>query len=70
VQDLYLSGRKDEAAAAIPDELVEKSTLCGDVAYLRDRLAAYREAGVTSLNVAPLSGDPVAAIAALREIAG
>jgi F420-dependent oxidoreductase-like protein len=70
VQDLYLSGKKDEAAAAIPDELVEKTTLCGDVAYVSDRLAAYREAGVTSLNVAPLGGDPVATIAALREIVG
>ena len=70
IQDLYLAGKKDEAAAAVPDELVEKATLCGDAAYLRDRVAAYREAGVTSLNVAPLGADPVRAIAELREILG
>ena len=70
IQDLYLGGKKDEAAAAIPAELVEKATLCGDAAYLRDRVAAYREAGVTSLNVAPLGADPVRAIAELREILG
>lgn len=70
IQDLYLSGKKDEAAAALPDELVEKTTLIGDAAYLRDRIAEYREAGVTSLNVSPLGGDHIATIAALREIAG
>jgi hypothetical protein len=68
IQDLYLAGKKDDAAAAVPDELVEKATLCGDAAYLRDRIAAYRAAGVTSLNVAPLGGDPVATIAELRAI--
>ena len=70
IQDLYLAGRKDEAAAAVPAELVEKATLCGDAAYVRDRLAAYREAGVTSLNVTPMGADPVGAIGTLREIIG
>ena len=70
IQDLYLAGKKDEAAAAVPAELVEKTTLCGDAAYLRDRVAAYRDAGVTSLNVAPVGADPVGAIAALRDLIG
>lgn len=68
VQDLYLDGKRDEAAAALPDELVEKTTLCGDEAYIRDRLAAFADAGVTSLNVTPIGGDPVTLIAALRDL--
>lgn len=68
IQDLYLDGHKDEAAAAVPDEMVEKVTLCGDVGYVRDRIAAYAAHGVTSLNVAPIGPDPVATMAALREI--
>ena len=70
IQDLFLAGKKDDAAAAVPAELVEKATLCGDAAYIADRLAAYREAGVTSLNVAPIGADPVGAIVTLREIIG
>jgi len=70
IQDLYLEGKKVEAAAAVPDELVEKATLCGDAAYVRDRVDAYRSAGVTSLNVAPVGADPVATIAQLRQIVG
>jgi F420-dependent oxidoreductase-like protein len=55
IQDAYLAGRKDEAAALVPAELLEKTSLVGSEAYLRDRLAAYRESGVTTLNVTPLA---------------
>jgi len=55
VQDAYLSGRKDEAAALVPAELVEKTALVGPHGYVKERLAAYREAGVTTLNVTALS---------------
>ena len=55
VQDAYLSGRKDEAAALVPAELVEKTSLIGPHGYVKERLAAYREAGVTTLNVTALS---------------
>jgi F420-dependent oxidoreductase-like protein len=68
VQDLYLAGRKDEAMAALPADLLEKTTLCGDAAYIRDRLAAFRAAGVTTLNVTPVDGDPLAQIAKLRAL--
>lgn len=70
IQDLYLDGKKDEAAAAVPDELLEQLTLCGDAAYVRDRIAAWRAAGVTNLNVAPAGAEPARAIAQLREIIG
>ncbi len=54
IQDLYLAGHKDEAAAKVPDALLEATTMCGPEGYVRDRIAAYREAGVTHLNVTPI----------------
>ena len=45
VQDLYLEGKKDEAAAALPDELIDTVTLCGPADVVRERLEVYRDAG-------------------------
>ncbi|MBV2362352.1 LLM class F420-dependent oxidoreductase [Streptomonospora nanhaiensis] len=59
IQDLYLAGRKDEAAAAVPDEFVELTNLVGPESYVRERVAAFRAAGVTHLNVTPVGDDPV-----------
>ncbi len=53
IQDLYLDGRKEEAAAAVPDGLVDEICLVGPEARIADRIAAYREAGVTTLIVSP-----------------
>ena len=53
IQDLYLSGKKKEAEALVPDEFLEKTTLCGPEGYIRERLAAFAEAGVTHLQVHP-----------------
>ena len=69
VQDAYLDGRKEEAAGLLPEELIQNTTLCGDEAYVVDRLAAYSEAGVTSLNVTPVGGEPAAVLGRLRELA-
>jgi F420-dependent oxidoreductase-like protein len=55
IQDAYLAGRKDEAEALVPAELVERTSLIGSESYVRERIAAYREAGVTTLNVTPLA---------------
>jgi F420-dependent oxidoreductase-like protein len=55
IQDAYLSGRKDEAAALVPAELVEKTSLIGPHGYVKERLAAFREAGATTLNLTALS---------------
>ena len=49
VQDLYLEGRKDEAAAAVPDELVDDIHIIGEAGKVRERVAAWEEAGVTTL---------------------
>lgn len=55
IQDLYLAGRKDEAAAAVPIELIRSISLIGTLEYVKDRLAAFADAGVTTLNVTPLA---------------
>jgi F420-dependent oxidoreductase-like protein len=49
IQDLYLGGKKDEAAAAVPDELADEVSLVGPPARIRDRLAAWRESGITTM---------------------
>ncbi|MFN8556998.1 MAG: LLM class flavin-dependent oxidoreductase [Dehalococcoidia bacterium] len=56
VQRLWLEGRREEATAAVPDEMVLRSNLIGTVAMVRDRIRAYRDAGVTTLRVDP-AGD-------------
>jgi hypothetical protein len=55
IQDLYLSGKKQEAEAAIPLELLEAVNLVGPESYVKERIAEFREAGVTVLNVAPIA---------------
>ena len=67
IQDLYLDGKKDEAAAAVPDELLEMCNLVGPESYVKERIEAFRESGVTHLNVVPVSDDPVATTAQLKE---
>ena len=66
IQDLYLSGKKAEAAALVPKELLEATSLCGPEGYIKERLAAFAEAGVTHVNVTPVGGDPVAMIEKVR----
>ena len=68
IQDLYLDGKKDEAAAKVPEEWLEKTSLVGPASYIAERVAAYKEAGVTVLNVNPVGSDPVKTIDQLREI--
>jgi F420-dependent oxidoreductase-like protein len=58
IQDLYLDGRKDEAAAVVPEELVRAVSLVGPESYVAERVAAFREAGVTTLLLQPLDGSP------------
>ena len=57
IQDLYLSGRKAEAEAAVPDALLEQTSLIGPESYIKERIDAYREAGVTVLNIVPIGPD-------------
>jgi len=57
IQDLYLDGKKAEAIDAVPDELVRNVSLVGPGGFVKERIAAYAEAGATTLLLQPLSGD-------------
>ena len=69
IQDLYLAGRKAEAAAAVPAELLERTSLIGPESYVRDRVQEFRDAGVPVLNVAPLGDDPRRLVPAVADMA-
>src|ERR1044071_8534369 len=62
IQDLYLDGKKQEAEAAVPLELLEQANLVGPESYVKERIEAFRESGVTNLQVTPASDDNPALI--------
>ena len=66
IQDLYLAGHKEDAAAAVPAELLEKTSLVGSEGYVKDRIAAFKESGVTVLNIVPFDADPAALITRVK----
>ena len=68
VQDLYLSGRREQAEAALPARLLEATSLIGTKEFVRDRVDAYRSAGVTMLDVVPVGPDRPGTIALLKEL--
>ncbi len=68
IQDAYLSGRKQEAEALIPQELLENVSLIGSKSYVAERVAAMRESGVTTLNVAPMGATHAERIALIEQI--
>ena len=73
VQDLYLEGKKEEAAGAIPAELIDLVSLCGSRDAVRDRIAAFHEAGVGTLMITPMAfaaDDRIAQLRAVAELAG
>ena len=70
IQDLYLGGNKRDAEAKVPLELLELGNLVGPASYVRERIAAFAEAGVTNLQVLPLSDDPAATVRQLKEWVG
>ena len=65
IQDLYLGGKKAEAEAAVPDELVDEVALCGPPERIRERLAEWKTSGATTIMVA---GD-AQAVRTLAELA-
>ena len=69
VQDLYLDGKKDEAAAALPPELIDTVAIVGPRDKVRDRLAVYRDAGVGTLIVSTVAFDPEQRKQMVRDIA-
>jgi F420-dependent oxidoreductase-like protein len=70
IQDLYLAGNKAEAIAAVPDELVRNVSLVGPAGFVKERLAAFVEAGVTTMLVHPLASDDREAVSFCAEFVG
>jgi F420-dependent oxidoreductase-like protein len=69
IQELYLAGKKREAEAIVPRGLMDMTSLIGPAARIRDRLQAYRDAGVGTLIMAPLITEPEQSAAMLRGVA-
>jgi F420-dependent oxidoreductase-like protein len=69
VQDLYLEGKKEEAAAALPDALIDLVSLVGPADRVRERLRAYADAGVGTLGVSPMAWTREERIRQLRLVA-
>jgi F420-dependent oxidoreductase-like protein len=68
IQDHYLDGRRDAAAAAIPDDMLRALTLCGPESEIAERISALRDADVRTLIVRPLGADPEGLVRRLRAI--
>lgn len=66
IQDLYLEGKKDEAAALVPSEFLKLTNLCGPEGFVRERIEAYAAAGVNVLNIIPVGENPTAIIEKLK----
>jgi F420-dependent oxidoreductase-like protein len=69
VQELYLDGRRDEAMAALPDDLIDLVSLCGPADRVRERLEVFRSAGVGTLGVSPMAWDRDGRLEQLRLVA-
>ncbi len=68
IQDLYLDGKHRDAAAAVPSDWLEAANLVGPASYVAERVAAFREAGVTHLSVSPVGEDPAGLVAQVKEM--
>ena len=68
MQRLWLAGKREEAAARVPDELVLKTNLLGTEAMVRARLETYRRAGITTLRVEPAGEGLAARLATLGRL--
>jgi F420-dependent oxidoreductase-like protein len=67
IQDLYLSGQKKAAEALVPSELLESLSLIGPEGYVKDRIAAFKAAGVTLLDLQPIGPNPIQDVAKVKE---
>ncbi|HEY9563832.1 MAG TPA: LLM class F420-dependent oxidoreductase [Nocardioides sp.] len=70
IQDLYLDGKKKEAEAAVPLELLELANLVGPESYVKERIEAFRESGVTNLQITPAAEDAPGLVRQVKELIG
>jgi F420-dependent oxidoreductase-like protein len=66
IQDLYLDGKKKEAMALVPDDYLKSVAMVGDEGFVRDRIQAFKDAGVTRLSVNPVAENPLELIEKIR----
>ena len=69
VQRLFLDGKREEAYAAIPDELADATSLVGAESDVAERVAAYEAVGVDRLIVSPIHPDPAERMHTLERLA-
>ena len=67
IQDLYLAGNKRQAEALVPASLLESLSLIGPEGYVKERIAAFKAAGITLLDVQPIGPDPIGDVARVKE---
>jgi alkanesulfonate monooxygenase SsuD/methylene tetrahydromethanopterin reductase-like flavin-dependent oxidoreductase (luciferase family) len=70
VQSLWIEGKREEAIALIPDEIVYRTNLLGTDELVLERVKAYRECGITTIRIAPAGGDSSQRIATLERFMG
>ncbi|RMI32265.1 LLM class F420-dependent oxidoreductase [Nocardia stercoris] len=68
IQELYLSGQKEAAAAVVPDELVRDISLIGSPSFVAERVQAFKEAGVTVLNVTPIAATAAERVKLIEQL--
>lgn len=68
IQELYLAGKKEEAVKVVPDQLVRDISLVGPAGYVKERIAAFREAGVTVLNVVPMAATAAERVSLIEQL--
>lgn len=66
IQELYLSGHAGEAATHVPDEFLASTALVGDEGFVKERIEAYRDAGVTRLSISPVGENPLELIEKIK----
>jgi alkanesulfonate monooxygenase SsuD/methylene tetrahydromethanopterin reductase-like flavin-dependent oxidoreductase (luciferase family) len=69
VQDLYLAGKKTEAAMALPGDLIDAVSIVGSKQRAKERIRAFQDAGVETLIVSPMAFDNAARLEQLRLVA-
>jgi F420-dependent oxidoreductase-like protein len=69
IQEAYLAGRKQEAEGFVPSDYLRSTMMVGDEGYVRDRIEAYRLAGVTCLNI-EIADDPEDAVTLIETLRG
>jgi F420-dependent oxidoreductase-like protein len=66
IQDLYLDGKKEEAAAEVPADFLRDTAMVGDEGFVRDRIKAFKEAGVTRLSITPVGENRIELVEKVR----